>query len=76
MRAGPALDRRADADYGVGFVLPCGADNSIQRGVAGMVENVAEFPDLAAREGFQRAENTAARLESLQPALPGTPVPR
>ena len=56
MRARPTLDRRADADDGVGFVLPRGADDAVQRRVAGMIENVAEFPDLAAREGFQRAE--------------------
>ena len=65
MRTGPALDRRSNADDRIGSAPARLTDYAVERGVTRMIEDVAEFPDLAAREGLQRAEYAAAHADGI-----------
>ena len=65
MRTGPALDRRSNADDRIGSASARLADYAVEGGVARMIEDVAEFPDFAAREGLQRAEYAAAHADGI-----------
>ena len=65
MRTGPALDRGSNADDRIGSGSAGLADCAVKGGVTRAIEDVAEFPDFAAREGFQRAEYAAAHTDGI-----------
>jgi hypothetical protein len=65
MRTGPALDRRSNADARIGSGSAGLADCAVKGGVTRAIEDVAEFLDFAAREGFQRAQYAAAHTDGI-----------
>src|ERR1700692_661309 len=65
MRTGPTLNRRSNADDRIGSASARFTDCAVEGGVARAIEDVAEFPDFAAREGFQRAEYAAAHTDGI-----------
>ena len=54
MRPGPTLNRGSNADDRIGPAPARRADCAVKGGVTRLIEDVAEFPDFAAREGLQR----------------------
>jgi hypothetical protein len=65
VRTGPALNRGSNADDRIGSASLRLADYAVKGGVTRMIEDVAEFPDFPAREGFQRAEYAAAHADGI-----------
>jgi hypothetical protein len=65
MRPGPTLNRRSNADDRIDSAPARLADYAVKGGMTRMIEDVAEFPDFAAREGLQRAEYAAAHADGI-----------
>ena len=65
MRTGPALNCRSNADNRIGSASARLADYAVEGRMTRMIEDVAEFPDFAPSEGFQRAEDAAAHADGI-----------
>jgi hypothetical protein len=58
-------NRRSNADDRIGSASARFADYAVEGGVTRAIEDVAEFPDFAAREGLQRTEYASAHTDGI-----------